>query len=105
MTNILNYGRERKELIELATIDESADWAVDYAEIFYDPDKKELVLLTASGCSCWEGEYQEERAKTWKALKEALLKGDTDYNPTIKGAEIVFKEAKEKFKELKLGKK
>lgn len=97
MTNILLYDRERKDLVELATLDESADYEVDITEVFYDPATKEFVLLTASGCSCWSGEYDEERFKSLDAVEASLLKEERQYNPSFVGAQGLIKEARAAF--------
>lgn len=101
MSNILNYDRKRNDLVELAILDESADYEVDITEIHYDPKSKEFVLLTASGCSCWDGYYSEERFKSLKSLSESLLKEERQYNPSFKGVEKLVKEAKAKYRNLK----
>ena len=54
------FDERRAELRELAFIDESADYEVDQASICVD-EKGTFYLLTASGCSCWSGEYEEEQ--------------------------------------------
>lgn len=100
MTYILDYDRKRNDLIELASIDESTDYEVDCTEIHYDPKTLELVLLIASGCSCWDGDYDEERFKTLTELKMSLLKDDREYNPSFSGAEKLIKEAERKYYEI-----
>lgn len=100
MSSILNYDRERKELVELAVLDESADYEVDITEIHYNPTTKKFHLITASGCSCWSGEYEEEIFSSLLAIKKSLLKTERTYNPSFKGAEELIKEAKAKFKSL-----
>lgn len=94
MTYVLDYDRKRLDLIELATLDESMQYEVDITEIHYDPKTKEIVLITASGCSCWSGEYEEERFKSLLSLKRSLLKDDRQYTPSYKGAEQLLKTAK-----------
>lgn len=101
MSAILNYDRKREDLIELGILDESADYEVDITEIHYDPIKREFVLLTASGCSCWDGDYSEERFSTPKELLKSLLKEDRKYNPSFKGAKYLIAEAKSTYKELR----
>lgn len=39
-------------------VDESESYEVDITEIWDDGEK--WHLLTATGCSCWAGEYDEE---------------------------------------------
>mgnify|MGYP001582717464 CR=1 FL=1 len=98
MSNILR--NDEKDLIELALIDESADYEVDMTEVHYDPETEELVLLTATGCSCWDGDYNEERFKDLDSLKQSLLQEDRKYNPSFKGAEQLVKEAEVEFKKI-----
>jgi hypothetical protein len=87
-------------LVQLAEIDESERYEIDTTDICYDPDTKEFVLLTASGCSCWDGEYEEQRFGTFKALEDSLLGNGDDrrYNPSLKGAEQLLQEAREAIK-------
>lgn len=98
MSNILSHND--KGWIELALLDESASYEVDMTEVHYDPETEELVLLTATGCSCWDGDYNEERFKNLESLKQSLLKEDRQYNPSFKGAEQLVKEAEVEFKKI-----
>lgn len=102
MSSLLNrYGNTKTDYIELAVLDESESYEVDITEIHYDPETKEFLLLTASGCSCWEGDYSEERFKSLKALGESMIKEDRQYNPSFVGAKQLLIEAEEAFKKYK----
>jgi len=51
---IPNFSSRQDELIELAFIDESADYEVDMNGIYFDskaPETERFVILSASGCS------------------------------------------------------
>ena len=43
----------------IAEVDESEPYSVDRAEVWLQPDGS-FVLATASGCSCWSGEWDED---------------------------------------------
>lgn len=88
-----DFDNRRNELRELAFIDESADWEVDQTSICVD-EEGTFYLLTASGCSCWSGEYEEERFDSFEALEAALLNEDRTYNPSLTGAQQLLKEAR-----------
>lgn len=83
---------------ELAVLDESADYEVDVTEIWYDPRAREFLLLTATGCSCWDGEYNEERFKSLDELERSLLKDERTYQPSFRGVETLIEQAKDAFK-------
>ncbi len=88
-----DFDGRRNELRELAFIDESADWEVDQTSICVD-EEGTFYLLTASGCSCWSGEYDEEKFASFEALEHALLNGDRTYNPSLSGVQTLLEEAR-----------
>jgi hypothetical protein len=90
---------ENNMLIELASLDESADYEVDITEICYDPINNEFVLRTASGCSCWDGDYDEERFATLDEIYKSMKADDRTYNPSLSGADQIYDEAKKAFKD------
>ena len=105
MNSAIIYNEEKYKkmgLKVLAVLDESASYEVDITELHYDPKTKELVLWTASGCSCWDGDFDEERFKSLGAVKKSLLTEEKDFNPSFKGAYHLIEEAREKVKEYKL---
>ena len=87
------FDERRAELRELAFIDESANYEIDQASICVD-EEGTYYLLTASGCSCWMGEYSEEQFSSFEALEAALLNGDRTYNPSLSGAQSLLGEAR-----------
>lgn len=87
------YDNRRNELRELAFIDESQPYEVDQAGIYVDEDGT-FILLTASGCSCWEGDYNEEQFSSFEALEASLLNEDRTYNPSLSGARELLEEAR-----------
>jgi hypothetical protein len=90
--------------VSLAELDESQDYETDVTEILYDAGTRELILATASGCSCWDGEWFIERYPNLKSLEQRLLGNGQgyQYNPSLKGAEGILQEAKEALKSKKL---
>ena len=90
-----DFDDRRNELRELAFIDESADYEVDQTSICVD-EEGTFYLLTASGCSCWSGEYEEERFDSLEALENALVGGDRTYNPSLTGVQALLQEARER---------
>lgn len=83
-----------QQLEELAFIDEGAAYEVDQAGIYRDPTTKKLVLLTATGCSCWEGDYDEEQYDSLAELEDALVNRKRTYNPTLAGVTELVTEAR-----------
>jgi hypothetical protein len=97
----INFGVRRAELIELAFIDQSESYEVDMTGIFYDPKTKNFAILTASGCSCWEGEGEETQHATFDEVEKELLGlPDRQYRPTLAGAEQLLVEARTKLNSL-----
>lgn len=86
-----------KEWELLGELDESADYEVDITAIYRH--NGEFILATASGCSCWDGDYGIERFKTLDDLEKSLMNDDREYNPSFKGVEKIVAEAREKIKE------
>jgi hypothetical protein len=88
----MDYNRRVGELTCLAFIDESEPYEVDMNGIYTDGDK--FYIISASGCSCWDGEYEESAYDSFEELKDALNTDDvSSYNPSLKGIEILIKEA------------
>ena len=94
------YYDRTAQLTELASLDESEDYEVDYSFVGLDSDGK-FVLLTASGCSCWDGDYEETPFDSLDALEASLIEGDADgndihrYNPSLSGAKEMIARARE----------
>jgi len=78
----------------VAAIDESYPYEVDVTEIYKDSQGK-YQLVTASGCSCWSGEYNAEEYGSLEELFSAGSLVERKYNPSPKGLEELVKLAKE----------
>jgi hypothetical protein len=77
-----------KDWALLADIDESQPYEIDVTEIYQDAAGN-FVLVTASGCSCWDGDYDEETYTTYPELVAALnllTAPERYYNPSPSGA-------------------
>lgn len=113
-----NVDDRVKQLQELAFIDESAEYEVDTNGIYYDPKTHKFVLLSCSGCSCWDGSYDEFQADSLDELLEILIFQQEnhdksceennyypyrglDYFPTIYGRNWLFSEAEKIWNEVK----
>lgn len=69
----------------LAAINESESYEVDNTEIWRSGDK--FILVTASGCSCWGGEYEEETFDSLDNLERSVLvREGYIHNPSVLGA-------------------
>ena len=88
----------------LACIDESESYEVDVSEIYLNTKTKKFILVTASGCSCWDGEYEDEEYSSLNDIKKYLLSRDDrgySYNPSVRGAIELVEMAKENYMKLK----
>lgn len=90
----MNWYDRVKEVKELSFIDEAEEYSVDRAGIYFDPKTKKYSLITATGCSCWDGDYSEEQFPTLKKLADSLLNSEREYNPSLKGAAQLIDQAK-----------
>jgi hypothetical protein len=72
----------------IAAIDESASYEVDITEVYRTPTG--FAIVTASGCSCWDGDYDEKAYATLDEVIAALGPATEDvgyrYNPSGVGA-------------------
>lgn len=91
----MNYQEKRDSLKQLAFIDEADDYEVDEAGIYLNEQTGQFHLLTASGCSCWDGEFDEEIFDSLDQLESSLINNDRSYNPSLNGANRLINEAKE----------
>lgn len=89
----MNYYDRQNELKQLAFIDEADAYEVDEVGIYTDGNI--FYILSASGCSCWDGDYDEEIFNDFESLKNFLLgNGEMNrYNPSINGAKSLIEEA------------
>lgn len=77
----------------LTGVDESEAYEVDYTEIWTTNDG--YALVTASGCSCWDGDYNMTTYSTLDALEADLKNTERDYgNPSIETCDLLMKEAR-----------
>jgi hypothetical protein len=94
----MKYEERLEELQELAFLDSSADYEVDYCGIYSDGSL--FYYITASGCSCWsgdEGEWDEESFNDFESLRRFVLDEDMErYNPSLNGAKALIEEAERK---------
>lgn len=78
----------------LSGVDESAPYEVDYTEIWRAPDGS-FVLVTASGCSCWDGDFDMQPFTTLDALAESLLGTERTYgNPSAINSQALVEAAR-----------
>jgi hypothetical protein len=64
-------------LKQLAFINEAVNsYEVDQTGLYYDPETKEFAIVSATGCSCWNGEAYIERCKTFEEVETALRTKD-----------------------------
>lgn len=97
-----DYDDRRKELVELSSFDESESYEVDMGAVCFSPEDGTIRLLTASGCSCWSGEFTEETFSCLTSLEESLNEGThrkssgevARYSPTLAGAKVLVAEAR-----------
>lgn len=87
-------------LIHLATCDESASYEIDENSLYYDPTTRKFLWRSASGCSCWDGEYGESWYDSLDDVEKELREGhakDKYYHPSLSGTETLLREAREAF--------
>ncbi len=99
------YYDIQEKLIILAELDESEDYEVDYTLIGYEKEMGKFVLVTASGCSCWDGEADVEYYDTLSDLQKSIgvFGKEREFNPSLKGAERAIYEAMENMKHFPVG--
>lgn len=75
------------ELECLAFLDEAEPYTVDQCGVYLDTKSGKFYVLTASGCSCWSGEYDEEEYDTLSEVFAALDDGSFPWHVSIAGSE------------------
>ncbi len=91
-----DFDSEFDGLQKLAFIDEAVGaYEVDQAGIYFDRTTGKFGLLTASGCSCWNGEWNAEWYDSLDELEEALMGKERTYNPSLSGAKELISDARE----------
>jgi len=87
LDSVLDYyiSRDQRGWECIAALDESRDYEIDVTEVFRTPTG--FAIVTASGCSCWSGEYDVTYYATMQEVVDALRFGDQpSFNPSVKGA-------------------
>ncbi len=79
----------------LSELDKSEAYEIDVMEIWQSEDGR-IQYVSASGCSCWDGEYSTEDFDSIDALVAGLTKEDaaSGYNPTPAGLAELAAEAR-----------
>ena len=90
-----NYHDRTSNLDCLAYVDESEDYSVDYHGVYYDSNNGTFLYITASGCSCWDGEYEEEEFPTLSACIQGIEAYKGDYEPSIRTIEELVRQIME----------
>lgn len=80
----------------LASIDEGHSYEVDQTAIYVKPDGT-FAFATASGCSCWSGDWDVQDFDTLDDIDAAWTSGvlDGTYNPSAKGYVELMTEARQ----------
>jgi hypothetical protein len=82
----------------IASIDEGEPYETDQTDILVETEGT-FLLATASGCSCWDGDWYVTRYDTVEELLEDIgPQGSADnggYNPSFKGVEDLLKQVEE----------
>lgn len=89
--------KEFPHAVEIAAIDESESYEVDQTSILVDADGT-FILAVASGCSCWEGDWELTRFTTVEELLDDIGpagKGDYSYNPSFAGVKELGRQVAE----------
>ena len=75
----------------IASVDESEPYEVDRTEIYFDNADGTFVYASASGCSCWEGEYDYTKYNSLWELEEALGTEEDErrWHPTLEGVKTL----------------
>lgn len=85
---------------QLAVVDESEDYEVDRAAIYVHEDGR-FMWRTATGCSCWDGEWDETFFGGFDLLVLHILGDNGDRrNPSLDGAATMIDAAEAKMREL-----
>jgi hypothetical protein len=87
----------KEGLVELAFIDEADSYEVDQCLIGFDKATGKFALITATGCSCWDGEADREDFNSLEELESSLINSDRTYSPSINGAKSLILEAKKTY--------
>lgn len=87
-TAIYSVPEDHPDWVLVASIDESESYEIDVTEVWRTPTG--FAIVTASGCSCWDGAYDTTKYDSLDAVIEALGPAAADvgyrYNPSARGA-------------------
>lgn len=67
----------------IAEVDESQDYEIDQTRVYQTPDG--YAVAVASGCSCWDGDWEADEFKTLDEAFASLQYDDRAFNPTMRG--------------------
>ena len=76
---------------------EEEAWTVDRASIYLMPDGR-FALATASGCSCWDGDWYVQEYDTIDQVAESAYE-DRRWAPSLVGMKRLVEEAYAKLAE------
>lgn len=90
----MDYYKRLEGLTELAFLDSSAAYEVDYVGIYTDGEL--FYYISTSGCSCWDGsDWDEEVFNDFESLRKFVLGEDLPrFNPSLNGAKALIEESK-----------
>ena len=79
-------NKDHPDCTLLAAIDECATYEIDVVEVWRTPTG--FAVARATGCSCWDGDYDYEEYPTLDAALAHLTDPNDkwQYNPSIAGA-------------------
>lgn len=88
--------------VELGTIDEADAYEVDETHVLYHPERQVFLVRSASGCSCWDGNYVQAEFPTLEAVENDLAgpAKPERYNPSLKGVEQLMAESRAAFEKV-----
>lgn len=72
-----------EDWVQIADVDESRDYEIDQTRIYRTPSG--FALAVASGCSCWDGEWEAEEFDDLSVLLASFDTTDYAYNPSKMG--------------------
>lgn len=72
-----------KDWVVIAEIDESEPYEIDQTTIYATPTG--YAVAVASGCSCWDGDWEVDEFPDLDTLIKSLQYDDRAYNPSMKG--------------------
>lgn len=89
-----DYYERKQQLIELSSADDSDSYSIDENGIYYDPRTETFIWLSASGCSCWDGDYSETSYDSLDEALDSMLTYETRWHPATSETTSMIEEAK-----------